>query len=588
LPFFTLQAARHWLRRHPAAHRTVRSAFLSATHWTPGLRRALARLGGQWATVPAADYRAWIRQHDQLTPELAAQMAAAVARMPNPPLISVVMPAYNTPAAYLRAAIDSVRQQIYPHWELCIADDASPQPHVAAVLQDAAARDARIRFVRRTRNGHISAASNTALSLATGDFVALMDHDDLLPPHALAVVAHHILRDPALEVLFSDEDKVDEHGRRSDPHFKPGWNPELLLAQNLVSHLGIYRRRLLEAIGGFREGFEGSQDWDLALRATAALRHAQVRHIPMVLYHWRQGTGDASFSESALERCAAAGRRAVAEHLHGRGEVGARVLPQPGLPGWARVAHPLPPDLPKLSVILNPAGGGPLEARRAAFSLQGTGAEILPAAPAEREAALRAATGEMLLFLDAGLRPDHPEWFAELLAQALRPEVGAAGPLVVSANGLALHAGLITDPAGTRGREVPYLAGLRQLDAGYHGQLRLSREVSALGGHCLLVRRATFEAMPALAPGWLASDTWNLTLCRGLRQAGCQVIWTPRARLRAPAVATRRPPAAVGQEITGDPFFNPNFSTLGQGLRLRGDRSPLAALVAEMGTHPYA
>ncbi|MBH0619594.1 glycosyltransferase, partial [Salmonella enterica] len=174
---------------------------------------------------------------------------------------------YNPEVRFLRAAVASVQAQLYPDWELCIADDASPDPAVRDALQDMAEADPRIRLVLRPANGHISAASNSALALATGAFVALMDHDDVLPEHALFEVAAALEADPDLDVIYSDEDHIDADGRRSNPYFKSDFNPDLLIGHNLVSHLGVYRRALLERIGGFRLGFEGSQDYDLALRA---------------------------------------------------------------------------------------------------------------------------------------------------------------------------------------------------------------------------------------------------------------------------------------------------------------------------------
>ncbi|WP_161600799.1 glycosyltransferase family 2 protein [Teichococcus oryzae] len=568
-----LNTARHWLRRHPGLHRSLRQGMLQLQRHAPWTERLLDTLRPGGVTIPAAEYQRWIDQVEGPADAMRQRLQAAVRHMRNPPLISVVMPAYNTPERFLREAIASLQAQIYPHWELCVADDASPEPQVSHVLREMAAADPRIRFVRRPANGHISAASNTALDLARGEFVALMDHDDLLPPHALAAVAHHVQAAPELQVLFSDEDKVDDRGRRSEPHFKPGWNAELLLSQNLVSHLGVYRRALLRRIGGFREGFEGSQDWDMALRATAGLRPEQVRHIPLVLYHWRQGTGAASFSESALERCAAAGRRAVSEHLARRGETGARPLPQPDLPGWSRIVHPLPARPFRLSVVLTAPSPLP-EKLREILRLPGSdGTEILSAGPEGPLGAARQASGEMLLFLDPALRPDHPEWLAELLAQAWRPGVGAAGPLVMDARNRAMEAGLVVE--GERAWPVPYLAGLRYPAQGYHGQLRLPRQVSAVGAGCLAVRRAAFEALSLPAE----ADQWHLALCEGLRQSGQRIVWTPLARLRH---SGRMPELCAGPASPRDPYFNPNLSAARPGLHLAEGPGQLAALIEAM------
>jgi O-antigen biosynthesis protein len=210
--------------------------------------------------------------------------ARAIGEKNDPPLISVVMPVYETPEVYLRAAIDSVRQQLYPHWELCISGDASTSWHVKHVLEHYCSIDARSKVYYRSENGHISAASNSALALAEGSFVALLDHDDALPEHALYVVAAVLDSDPEIDLIYSDEDKIDANGQRYDPHFKSDWNPDLMLSQNMFSRLCVYRHRLIEKIGGFRCGYEGSQDYDLVLRTQSLTTPSRIRHIPHILY----------------------------------------------------------------------------------------------------------------------------------------------------------------------------------------------------------------------------------------------------------------------------------------------------------------
>lgn len=212
------------------------------------------------------DYLEWIRQYDSLDERAQFVMRDRVKGMINPPLISVVMPTYNAKHEWLVAAINSVQGQIYENWELCIADDASTDTGIRPLLERMAREDSRIKLAFRKKNGHISAASNSALELASGQWVALLDHDDLLPPHALYCVAEAIAKNPSARMLYSDEDKIDERGVRHDPYFKCDWNIDLFYSQNMFCHLGVYRRDILESIGGFREGLEGSQDYDLALR----------------------------------------------------------------------------------------------------------------------------------------------------------------------------------------------------------------------------------------------------------------------------------------------------------------------------------
>src|SRR3954447_25054183 len=205
--------------------------------------------------------------------------------------------------------------------------------------------------MRRPRNGHISAASNSALALATGEFVALMDHDDILPEHALYEVAVALNKNDTLDIIYSDEDQIDWNGRRFSPYFKSDWNVDLLLGHNMISHLGVYRRTLLERVGGFREGFEGSQDYDLALRCADATIPERIFHIPPVLYHWRRDFGAVSFSEKQQAECSAAALRAIGDHLDRRGE-GGMVTPHPILPQWSRVVRPVPEPAPLVSLIV--------------------------------------------------------------------------------------------------------------------------------------------------------------------------------------------------------------------------------------------
>ncbi len=220
------------------------------------------------------------------------------------------MPTYNPQEDWLRPAIESVLGQVYENWELCIADDASTAPHVGDILDQFARADSRIKVVRRPENGGIAAASASALEVATGEFVALLDHDDLLRPHALHRVVELLQSDPELDVIYSDEDMLLSDGQYGKPFFKPDWSPDLLLSVNYVCHFLVLRRDLVERTGGFRPGFDGAQDHDLVLRATEQARH--VGHVPDVLYAWRQVPGSVALTGDAKMYAYEAGQRAVA------------------------------------------------------------------------------------------------------------------------------------------------------------------------------------------------------------------------------------------------------------------------------------
>lgn len=268
----------------------------------PGIRARIRRLqsGAGFADGPPSDavYRAWIDRYDTFGDAERAKANAIMATFTRRPLISFVVPTYNSDPVFLEAMIQSVRDQAYPNWELCIADDASTSPEPAQVLRKYMALDERIKVVFREVNGHISEASNTALSIATGEYVALLDHDDVLPPHALFSVVRYIHLHPEARMFYSDEDKLTAEGKRTMPYFKSDWNPQMFLTQNMFSHLGVFETALIGEAGGFRKGFEGSQDYDLALRCVEIAGHDKVVHIPHVLYHWRIVPGSTAGSGS--------------------------------------------------------------------------------------------------------------------------------------------------------------------------------------------------------------------------------------------------------------------------------------------------
>lgn len=260
-------------------------------------------------------YKFWIKHFDSYSQEDFQEFSHEIANLSSQPLISILMPVFNPNLDFLNQAIQSVRDQVYPWWELSIADDASTLPGVRETIHKHCHADQRIKAIYRASNGHISAASNSALSLATGEYVALLDHDDMLHPLALYHVAKEINKHPESVVIYSDEDKITPRGKRIDPYFKSDFDHELFLSQNMVSHLGVYQREMMTSIGGFRTGVEGSQDYDLLLRILPKIDRSQIRHIPKVLYHWRisaQSVADRiDIKPYALE----AGKKALADYL---------------------------------------------------------------------------------------------------------------------------------------------------------------------------------------------------------------------------------------------------------------------------------
>jgi glycosyltransferase involved in cell wall biosynthesis len=597
-----LQVVRRWPPVHALVHQVA--LLIIKTHWGRSFVRGVVSP----QTQTDAEYRAWSERYDALSPDDHAAIAEHISRMKPRPLISVVMPVYATAPKLLAKAIESVRAQLYPDWELCIADDASPGEAVWRTLERYAAEDPRIKIVRRSVNGNICAATNSALALATGEFVALMDHDDILPGRALYEVAAVLERHPDSDLIYSDEDKIDRRGRRYEPNFKTGWNPELLLAQNMISHLGVYRRGLVEAVGGLREGFEGSQDYDLALRVSERTTAQRIHHIPRVLYHWRQEGGPATFSQAHMDRCADSARRAVAEHLARTGQTGATATNQVGAPGWIEVRRAAPQPRPLVSVIvptrdradllvhcaegvLERTSYAPLELlivdngsvhpqTHALFDRlrQDRRVRILPAPGPFNFSALNnlgaaQARGAVLVLLNSDISMIGGDWLDAMVAQAVRPNVGAVGARLLYPDGRVQHAGVVL---GLGGVAAHLLCGAPGGDPGYYKHLVTPRNVSAVTAACLAIRKTVYDEVGGLDAENLAVAFNDIDLCLKLRAVGYDIVWTPHAELIHHESASRgsdiAPEAAErfrrevgtmrerwGAILDADPFYGPVF-----------------------------
>lgn len=522
----------------------------------------------------------------------------------DPPVISVVMPVYDTPERYLREAIDSVRSQLYPHWELCIADDASTDPAVLEIVDGYAADDPRITVIRRAENGHISAASNSALGAVTGRWVALLDHDDRLREDALALMAIAIDEHPSAGMLYSDECVVDAEGNLLLHYFKPDFDPLLLLGMNHVCHLAVLRSDLVRKVGGFREGLEGSQDWDLLLRVSEQLDRDQVVHVHHVLYDWRSHPASTAQSLAAKPYAATTGLRAVADHLE-RTHQDAVVTPIPAL-GWNRVRWPLPADPPVVSIIVPTRDGKWL--KRCLNSVWGlttyphyeilvvdNGSESndtlsflqtnegrLTVIRDDREfnysrmnnEAVARARGSIVCLLNDDTEVITPEWLDEMVGQVLRPGVGAVGAKLYYDNGTVQHAGVVLGIGGVGGHVH---RGLDRLDIGYWGRAACVQQLSAVTGACMVIRRDAWEQMSGLNEAELAIAYNDVDFCLRLGRAGWKVIWTPYAELIHHESVTRGPDTeganaerlstegrymhqAWGMQLRNDPAYNPNLS----------------------------
>ncbi|MEW5686277.1 MAG: glycosyltransferase family 2 protein [Pseudomonadota bacterium] len=614
----TAASALRIVRRWPPVHAVVHAGALLVIKTAWGERFVRSVLGAEAQTE--REYRAWISRYDTLSDEDRDAIRGHIDRMSYRPVISVVMAAWRSDPYLLREAVASVRAQLYPHWELCIADDGSPGEATWDLLRELAAEDDRIRIVRRDANGGIAAATNTALTLTTGDFVAFFDHDDLLAERALYEIAAELEAHPTADLIFSDEDKVDERGVRSQPHHKTDWNAELMLAANAVNHLTVIRRDLLRDLGGLREGFDGAQDHDLLLRAAERTPAERIRHIPWVLYHWRWRGGQGSYSRARRAECAAAAARAVQEHLDRTGQP-ARVEVAPGPAMWLRVHRELPHPHPLVSVIVPTrdraelvrqcAAGVLWETRYAPLELiivdndsvePGTHAlfhelkadprvRILPAPGPFNFAALmnqavEAAHGEIVVLLNNDISMIGTDWLSELVSHAVRPNVGAAGALLLYPEGEIQHAGVVLGVGGGPDRVAGHLyAGARGGHPGYQGHLALARNVSAVTAACLAMRKEVYQSVGGMDAEGLAVAFNDVDLCLKIRAARYDIVWTPRACLyhhesasrgsdMAPAAAARfaREVAVMrerwGPVLDADPFYGPVFDKTSMNYRL--------------------
>lgn len=586
-----------------------------ATAGRSGLRAAgdLAYDAYQQCLAPGTDYASWIRQYDATPDPANPALAAAVRALPRQPQVSILLPVYETDARWLRACLDSVLAQAYPAWECCIVDDASSSSHVWAIVQSYCRRDARFKARRRPANGHISQATNDALAMASGEWVALLDHDDVLPPHALLEMVGAALANPRWRMLYSDEDKIDAAGRRYDPYFKPDYAPTLLLGQNCISHFGMYATALVRDVGGFRTGYEGSQDWDLALRCVERLDSGQVGHVPRILYHWRAIPGSTAASSDAKDYATDAALRAVSDHLQRTGEPAtAEVLE----PGRIRVRWALPRPAPRVSLIIPTRDRADL-LRTCVRSLrertaypdvellvvdnQSTEPEALAylaeldALPGVRvlrhdapfnysainNAAARVARGEVLGLVNNDIEAISPGWLEEMVAQAVRPGVGAVGAMLLYPDDRIQHAGVILGLNGVAGHAY---VGEPRTAAGQVGRLRLAQELSAVTAACLVVRKAVFDDVGGLDEG-LAVAFNDIDLCLRIRAAGYRNVWTPHAVLYHHESASRgydvtpekqarlaREAAFMqarwGDLIEADPAYNPNLALQGRAFEL--------------------
>ncbi len=557
------------------------------------------------AAVDRNDYAEWVRRYDTLTDSDREKMRSIINDFQKKPLISIIMPVYNPQTEWLVEAIESVCKQIYQHWELCIADDASTDKRIRSILERYAREEKRIIVVFREKNGHISAASNSALVLVTGEWVALLDHDDLFAEHALFWVANTINQHPDAGLIYSDEDKIDNSGRRFDPYFKCDWNQDLFYSHNLISHLGVYRTELLQEIGGFREGMEGSQDYDLALRCIERIEAKQIYHIPRILYHWRMHSQSTAKSVHIKPYASIAGQKALNEHFQ-RMKINA--LTEYAECGY-RVRYMLPVELPLVSLIILTKNKLQLIKKCVESILKKTdypNYEILivdnssdePATlkyfqelqhhprirvvrydqpfnfSALNNAAVTLVNGEIIALLNNDLEIISSEWLSEMVSHALRPGIGIVGVRLWYPDKTLQHGGVILGMGGVAGHAHKYLPYHQN---GYFCRGSLIQNFSAVTAACMIIQKKIYEEVGGFNEDDFAIAFNDVDFCLRLVKAGYRNVWTPYAELyhlesasrgyeNTPEKQTRFAKEVAymkekwGNILLNDPAYSPNLT----------------------------
>lgn len=498
----------------------------------------------------------WCAVHEETPQEL-----ERMRRQPPPfawqPTVSVLVPCFRTPLPLLEAMVASVRAQVYGRWQLCLVDDASGDDVLTARLDDLAADDDRIVVAHLPTNRGIAGATDAALGLAEGELVALLDHDDELHPAALWRVVERWNLEPDLDLVYTDEDKLDEQGRRVEPHHKPDWNPDLLLGLNYVNHLTVVRRSLVEQVGGWRPGFDGAQDLDLVLRLTEVTD--RVGHVARPLYHWRKVAGSTAADAAEKGGAGPAGRRAVAEAITRRG---GRAEIVPGeLPTWHHVRWQHD-HRPLVSIVLPTRDRGELVRRcldsvtattehpwelvlvdngstdpdsLAYFAELDAGGATVVRYPHDFHFArqvnlgIEAARGPLVLVLNNDTVVRSPGWLEEMVGQGLRPEVGAVGVRLLRDEHVAQHEGIVIGVGGMAWN----------LDSGPHREWGgVVRDCSAVTAAAVLCRTSVLRAVGGFDDS-LRVALNDVDLCLRISALGWRVVYTPFAELTHAESASR-------------------------------------------------
>lgn len=510
----------------------------------------------------STEYSEWIRRNDNITKKHLKTVKRSINKFCKKPLISIIMPTYNPTTEWLIEAIESVIKQSYQNWELCIADDASTDQRSHEILKQYSESDSRIVVKFRESNGHISKASNSALKFSRGEFIALLDHDDTLHQLALYHVVKAINENPNASLIFSDEDKINQCGVRCEPYFKCDFNYDLFLSQNMICHLGVYKANIVRQIGGFRQGFEGAQDYDLALRMIEKLSHNQIVHIPRVLYHWREHEKSTAKSRETKPYAHKAAIQALQE-FHDRQGIDAIVEPAPEAAGMNRVRYTVPEPPPTVDIIIptrdrsdllkvcvdsiisrtiyqnysiNIIDNGSIETETLSlFDSFKSDTRIKVIHDSEpfnfsrlNNQAVAMSNADYVCLLNNDIEVISPDWLTEMIGHAIQKKVGVVGARLWYPNNKMQHGGVILGLGGVAGHAHK---GLLKGHPGYFGRGSLQQCFLAVTGACLLVSRDDYNSVGGLNENQLAIAFNDIDFCLKLNRKGLRTVWTPYAEL---------------------------------------------------------
>ena len=472
-------------------------------------------------------------------------------------LMSVVVPIYNPPINFLKKCVDSVLAQTYQNWQLVLVDDASTDASVQTYLKSLS--DPRIKVICSQQNGHISQATNIGIAASTGDYIALLDHDDLLAPQALNEFVSLLLEKPELQWVYSDEDFIDKKGNRVAPHFKSSWNPYLLHAHNYITHLSVFKRELLEKLDGCRVGLEGAQDYDLALRASEVVSEQQIGHISKILYHWRMHEGSTAANNGDKPYTVKAGRDALTEHLQRRA-INAKVS-DGNLDNYYHVQY-IPKQWPKVSIIIPTRDHKPVLETCISSLLSKTDyldfeLVIMDNQSQEADAltylnelaehvnilvvkhdkafnyseinnrAAELATGEVIVLLNNDTEVINDSWLKELVGLAMQADVGCVGAKLLYPDESIQHAGIVM---GLGGYAAHSHRCTPEGSNGYFNRPHINQVMSGVTGACLAIRKETYVAVGGLDESYQVAYN-DVDFCLKVKTAGFYNVYCAHAQL---------------------------------------------------------